>query len=223
MPCEHCRCFLTGLPVAEGILTPELYHPRITLFEQGTPAHAGFIICAGAVQLEQRTQAGSRWILKFVGPGCSLLYELLAGATHYQVTAQTVCNSRILRVSPSSFLHLLDQFSDLRWRISVDLAREVLFWQHRLAITLDLDLGVRERLAIALLDLSAAFGVDTANSRLIDLELNNQQWADYVGCRRQTITNAFSDLEKRGWVERRGRKVLLKDLGALKQFVKSYV
>lgn len=66
MSCQGCRCFLQDSPQAEG-LQPEFYGARVTLFTQGDPIYAGFIVCEGAVQLTVYTTQGSRVILKFLG------------------------------------------------------------------------------------------------------------------------------------------------------------
>lgn len=81
MPCEHCRCFLEGLQTLEDF-QPESYRAGVTLFEQGDPVHAGFIVvCKGGVQFEERTAQGSRIILKFLGANDSLIDEALSGYT----------------------------------------------------------------------------------------------------------------------------------------------
>lgn len=222
MPCEHCHCFLGGLQTPEDF-QPELYQAGVTLFEQGDPVHAGFIVCKGAVQLEERTAQGSRVILKFLGASDSLIDEALSDYTKHQVAAQTVRDSQIIRLPRASLLRMLSESPHLCQRMVLELARQYTFWIRRLVIALDGDLGVCERLALALLDLSSTFRIHTSEGLLIDLELSSQQWADYVGCRRQTISQAFSNLEKREWIERRGKRVLLKDVEALKQFVRPYI
>lgn len=222
MPCERCRCLLEGLQRLEDF-QPEFYRAGVTLFAQGEPVRAGFILCEGAVQLEVHTAQGSRVILKFLGAGDSLVDEVLSDCTKHKLTAQTVQDAKIIRLSLASLLRMLSELPQLRQRMILELARQYTFWIRRLAIVLDRDLGVRERLALALLDLSSTFGVHTSEGLLIDLELSSQQWADYVGCRRQTISQAFRDLEWRGWVERHGKRVLLKDVEALKQFMRPYV
>lgn len=222
MSCQGCQCFLQDSPQAEG-LQPEFYGARVTLFAQGDPIYAGFIVCEGAVQLTVYTTQGSRVILKFLGSYESLVDEVLSDHTKHQATAQTVRDSRIIRLPRASLLQMLSESPQLCQRMVFELARHHSFWLRRLFIASAGDIGVRERLAIALLELSDIFGVNDAEGRSIDLELSSQQWADYVGCRRQTISPVFSDLERRGWIERRGKRVLLKDVEALKRFVRPYI
>ena len=222
MPCERCRCLLKGLQRVEDF-QPESYRAGVTLFAQGDPVRAGFILCEGAVQLEVHTAQGSRVILKFLGANDSLIDEALSGRTKHQVAAQTVQDSKIIRLPLASLLRMLSELPQLRPRMILELARQHSFWLRRLFIALDRDLGVWERLAIALIDLSNTFGIHTPEGLLVDLELSSLQWADYVGCRRQTISHAFRDLKKRGWIERRGKRVLLKDVEALKQFMRPYI
>jgi len=222
MPCQGCRCLLEGLSEI-GDFHQEFYHAGVMLFEQGDPVHAGFIICEGAVQLEGRTTEGSRVILQFLGSANSLVEEVLTGLAKHQTTARTLRDSRIMRLTRAPLLQIIAQFPQLSQRVALELARRQSFLLRRLLTALDVDLGVRERLISALLELNDTFGVSTPEGRLIDLDLSSQQWADYIGCRRQTLSQAFNDLEERGWLERHSKRVLLKDVEVLKEFVKPYV
>ncbi|PZO39028.1 MAG: Crp/Fnr family transcriptional regulator [Pseudanabaena frigida] len=61
--------------------------------------------------------------------------------------------------------------------------------------------------------LTNRFGEDDRNGKLIGLQLTHQEIAELIGSTRVTVTRIINDLEKIGFVSRKGRKLLfLSDL-----------
>ncbi len=80
-----------------------------------------------------------------------------------------------------------------------------------------LGLGLVERVAVALLELSLEFGVQNSRGVLIRITLTQSQLADLVGASRAKVGRVLLDLERRKIVVREGRQlaVLERSLEAL--------
>ncbi len=80
-----------------------------------------------------------------------------------------------------------------------------------------LGLGLVERIAVALLELSLEFGVQDSRGVLIRITLTQSQLADLVGASRAKVGQVLLDLERRKIVVREGRQlaVLARSLEAL--------
>ena len=56
--------------------------------------------------------------------------------------------------------------------------------------------------------LTNRFGKDDRHGRLIGLQLTHQELAELIGSSRVTVTRIINDLEKTGFLSRKGRKLL---------------
>ena len=65
------------------------------------------------------------------------------------------------------------------------------------------------RVAKALLDLSAKFGVPEDGNTRVRHDLTQEELAQLVGASRETVNKALSDCAHRGWLQINGRSVLL--------------
>jgi len=67
--------------------------------------------------------------------------------------------------------------------------------------------GVRhvDRVRTQLLDLAAEHGRVCRDGVLVDLPLTHDLIADMVGCARETVTRSFEELQRAGFLRRRGR------------------
>jgi len=67
------------------------------------------------------------------------------------------------------------------------------------------------RVAKALLDLSAKFGVPEDGATRVRHDLTQEELAQLVGASRETVNKALSEFAHRGWLQIDGRSVLLLD------------
>jgi CRP/FNR family cyclic AMP-dependent transcriptional regulator len=70
-------------------------------------------------------------------------------------------------------------------------------------------LGLRERLADALLELAAKFGVRDSRGTLLTLKLTHADLAELVGASRQRITEQLTEFERSKAIIRDGRRLIL--------------
>ena len=72
-----------------------------------------------------------------------------------------------------------------------------------------LNLGLRERVAITLLELSSDFGVEESRGTLLTVSLSHKDIADLVGASRPRVTEHLAELERERFVIRQGRQLVV--------------
>ena len=70
-------------------------------------------------------------------------------------------------------------------------------------------LGLRQRLAMALLELSQKFGVQDTRGTILILPVTHEDLADLVGASRQKVTEHMKELERQQVLLRDGRKLIV--------------
>ena len=70
-------------------------------------------------------------------------------------------------------------------------------------------LSLRQRLALALLELAQKFGVQDARGTILILQLTHEDLADLVGASRQKVTEHMKELERQQLILRDGRKLIV--------------
>jgi len=72
-----------------------------------------------------------------------------------------------------------------------------------------LNLGLRERVEIALLELCSDFGVEESRGTLLTVSLSHKEIADLVGASRPRVTEHLAELERERFVIRQGRQIVV--------------
>jgi len=76
---------------------------------------------------------------------------------------------------------------------------------------------VSERLAALIYMLVESAGVMTKEGPVIPTRYTHKQLSSMIGSNREAVTRAFADLQEGGAVELQGRRVYVRDLGALRR------
>jgi CRP-like cAMP-binding protein len=85
-----------------------------------------------------------------------------------------------------------------------------------------LNLGLRERVAIALLELCSDFGVEESRGTLLTVSLSHKDIADLVGASRPRVTEHLAELERERFVIRQGRQFVVQ-VNKLSESIARYV
>jgi CRP/FNR family transcriptional regulator, cyclic AMP receptor protein len=73
-----------------------------------------------------------------------------------------------------------------------------------------LNLGLRERIAITLLELSSDFGIEESRGTLLRASFSHQDIAELVGASRPRVTEHLAQLEREHLVIRQGRRLIVR-------------
>lgn len=177
-----------------------------TIFAPGDAPDALYIVTSGLVTLSHVSEDGQESILRVFGPG-DVFGELFLTVSErpFLATALTAC---VVTVIPGkTFLHLLSTIPKIGFNFICVLSR------HLAEMALDRGQSSHkwsfQRLALTLLKLSAAHGIEEEAGTAIALPLTHQILADLIGTSRETVTRHLGRLKRRGIVSQRGRTLVV--------------
>ena len=172
-----------------------------------------FILKKGRVQLYEIEESGDEITLSVIEDGdvfgeMALTCQSLSGLYVRTLTPSTVVSMRREDVE-----HLIMNKPEVGLRLVRDLAQRL---HASDALTDVVGKGVPVRLATLILTLVDSEGVRSSESYRILTHYTHEQLASMIGCKRVAVTRAFRKLEEDGAVELKDRRIVIKDIDALK-------
>jgi CRP-like cAMP-binding protein len=215
--CAGCSWIFTGLDEKSqqelrNLMRSVEYGADEAIFHEGTPAFGFFIICSGKAKLIKQGPAGKRQILKIVGPGELLGEEnLFDGGTH-TASARTIEPTRARFIKREDFLDFLKRHPTVALQLAEKVARELQSFQAKLIETAYE--SCRARLARLLLALATQYG--TAEGE-IQAHISRMDLAEMAGISTETAIRTLGELEERGLIALKRRKIVILDAAALEE------
>jgi CRP/FNR family cyclic AMP-dependent transcriptional regulator len=178
-----------------------------SIFSEGEASDRVYIMLSGVAKLSILNRA-ERVLVGLVGPGEIFgVSSLLHNATRpFRCDAFTDCTVAI--VPPEVFV-------DTTLGITREALSRVLdatvgrWWMMLVRYANFVGLGLRERLAGALLEVGTKFGVEDARGVLLTLKLTHEDLADLVGASRQRTTVQLKGFENEQALIRDGRRMII--------------
>lgn len=81
--------------------------PGTTLFQEGQPAHAIFVLCQGQAKLTVCSQSGKRLTLRIAGPGEVLGLSAALSDGLYELTAEALDDARVAAIKRKDLMRFL--------------------------------------------------------------------------------------------------------------------
>lgn len=173
------------------------------------------VIRSGRVKLYKNLDDGREFVLGFRGPGKHLGLSAVYSKTH-AFSAEAVQPTSVCAIDMNTYLRLLEQQSELAWRVFGELGRELEDSRHRL---LNLALkSARERVASHLLSLTQ-IASSSCNSRIVALESSRQDVSRMIGLRAETVFRILTDFHEEHLIRLspRSRQIEILDVPGLEQ------
>jgi CRP/FNR family transcriptional regulator, cyclic AMP receptor protein len=178
-----------------------------SIFFEGESSSRVYLLLSGVAKLSFLKKK-ERVLVGLVGPGevfgvssllpeatrpfrCDAFSDCVVAAMEPRVFVETVAG-----IPLESFSRTLDITVGRWWGMLIRYANFV-------------GLGLRERLADALLELAAKFGVRDSRGTLLTLKLTHADLAELVGASRQRITEQLTEFERDQIIIRDGRRLIL--------------
>jgi CRP/FNR family transcriptional regulator, cyclic AMP receptor protein len=185
------------------------------LFNEGEPGDRVYVIADGKIKLGHTAPDGRETLIAVLGPG-EMLGELsLFDPGPRAATATAIAPSRLLELRHDDLMVFLRTRPDLSAQLLQGLARRLRRTNAALADLVFSD--VPGRVAKALLDLAARFGVPTEDGIRVVHDLTQEELAQLVGASRETVNKALAEFGNRGWIRLEGRAVLIIDKSRLER------
>jgi len=203
---------LAGLPLRKlealrGRMTVRGFSKRSVIYQEGQSERV-YVILSGIARLICLSRKRKRNLLEVLGPGDVIEIPSLLPDIHHKLSCEAFTDCEIGLVGPGELVQgvigiPLREFDEA---LNLTIGR---WWKLLERHSNFLDQSVRERIAIALLDLSRKFGVRDDRGLLIDMRLTGQDLADLVDCSRPKASECLKKLVAEGVVVReQGRFII---------------
>ena len=177
------------------------------IFMEGEASSRVYLLLSGVAKLcfvnrDQRVLVG------FVGPGEVFGLSALLAQTTRPFRCEAYSDCLVAVVKPEVFVDTVlgIPFEQLRMVLDATVGR---WWGMLVRYANFVGLGLRERLAGALLELAAKFGVRDSRGTLLTIKLTHADLAELVGASRQRTTEQLNDFERENVIIRDGRRLIL--------------
>jgi CRP/FNR family transcriptional regulator len=197
----------------------KVYNKGDMLCSQGEKSDTLFIINEGQVKISKLTKEGKEQIIHIFTSG-DFFGELSLFSSNeiYNFDAYAISNVKICTLSK----HDMDKIIMSNPEISLKLLQVI---SKRLTQTENLaqNLATNDaeiRIAFMLLEFGEKYGVAVSQGLQINLPINREEMANYVGVTRETISRKLSIFEELGIISLKGNKVLIiKQIDMLRSYV----
>jgi len=198
-----------------------LYPKGQAIFFNGRTPTGVFCLMEGKVKMAKMGSDGKDQIVRFILPGKLLGIRAFLGDCAYTATATTLDDSIICYVPGELFKYLQVKYPTITSCMITTLSQ--LLCEAEDKMTSIAQKNVRERLAETLLELRSVFSYgDKTNENAQPISLTREDLANIVGTATETVIRLLSDFKEVGLIDIQGRKIILKDISALKNVAKGF-
>lgn len=173
-----------------------------------------FVLKEGRVQVYEVNRGGEEVTLSVVEDGNVFGEMALTGQSLQGVYVRALVPSTVVSLKREELESLIVKKPEVGLRLVRELAERLRASEARYADAVGKD--VPARLATLILTLVESEGVVSSESYKIPTRYTHERLASMIGCRRVAVSRAFSKLRGSGAVETRERRIVVRDLGALK-------
>jgi CRP/FNR family transcriptional regulator len=178
-----------------------------------------FILKKGRVQLYEIDQTGEEITLSVVEDGNVFGEMALTGQSLSGLYVRALTPSTVVSLRREELERLIMNKPEVGLRLIRDLAEKLHTSEARYADIIGKD--VPARLATLILTLVDSEGVMSSESYRIPTHYTHEQLASMIGCKRVAVTRAFRKLEDGGAVQLKDRRIVVKDIDALKDLAEA--
>jgi CRP/FNR family transcriptional regulator, cyclic AMP receptor protein len=178
-----------------------------------------FILKKGRVQLYEIDQTGEEITLSVVEDGNVFGEMALTGQSLLGLYVRALTPSTVVSMRREEMERLIMNNPQVGLRLIRDLAEKLHSSEARYAGIIGKD--VPARLATLILTLVDSEGVMSSESYRIPTHYTHDQLASMIGCKRVAVTRAFRKLEDGGALQLKERRIVVKDIDALKDLAEA--
>ena len=178
-----------------------------------------FILKQGRIQLYEISEGGDEITLSVIEEGNVFGEMALTGQSLHSLYVRALTPATVVSMRREDVERLITNKPEVGLRLIRDLAERLHASEARYADIVGKD--VPARLATLILTLVDSEGVVSSESYRIPTHYTHEQLASMIGCGRVAVTRAFRKLEEGGAVELKERRVVVKDLDALKDLAEA--
>lgn len=196
----------------ENLADPVSYPPEHTIFWEGQPSHSVLLIRSGNVKVTRQAADGAEIILAIRGADQVMGEEGVLMGEPRSATVTTITDVTGLSIRADALLDFVEEqrLWPMMYRAAVRRRRQL---DQRLLLA---RLDVRNRLARWLLELATEVGEGTDEGWVIESTLSQQDLAGRIGASRDAVAIELRKLRESGLIATGRRRIVLRDLEALR-------
>jgi CRP/FNR family transcriptional regulator len=187
----------------------EEFRKKDAIFSEGDPSDWLYGVLKGKVKITKISAEGKEIIIEVISPGDVFGAVAVMRGFPYPANAAAMEDTRLLKVSRTNFLKILDGYPSVMYCMMQNLG-DRMKGSHETLKNIALE-KVSSRIASLLLKLAEKSGVETPEGTVIDFKLTKQDIADMVGTTVETSIRTMSQFKKRGLIEERDGQVVIKN------------
>jgi len=211
-------------PLSEGEMVALLRDARFERLEEGKVLVVGpeehaewmLLVVAGQLQVFERSLRSAREMTLWVsGDGEAVCVTGLVPRWTRELHLRVLETTLLCRVGREALEEAVRSNPEVGLRLARTLANRLQLMEDRWADMVEKE--VSQRLAGLIYMLVESAGVMTKEGPVIPTRYTHKQLSSMIGSNREAVTRAFSELQEAGAIEVRGRRVYVRDLGALRR------
>lgn len=208
-----------SLEKISSITIEKKYRKGTIIFMEGDKGEALHFIKSGKVKISKASSDGRELILSIYGTGDIFAEVTLFNNVMYPATAEVMEDAVIGIVKNVDLEELVRQNADLALQIIKILNKRLYASQMKLKQMALSDTYVRT--AEILIKLADDHGIEKNGTIDLKLDLSRQELANMIGTARETVSRALSQFKKEGSIDISGKKIIIKNMEKLKEWLQS--
>ena len=192
-----------------GVLVPMMMRTSFsrneTIIGAGDPTDSLYIVISGRLKVLMSDEQGREVILAILGAGEFFGEMGLLDDSPRSASVLTLEPCELLSISKSDFKRCLAENSDLSLMVMRGLVRRLREADQKIGSLALMD--VYGRVARLLLEMAE----DVGGEKMVVKKLSKQDIAKMIGASREMVSRVMKDLELGGYIETRGRSLVLHD------------
>lgn len=187
------------------------------IFAENSYSRGVYIIKKGKVKIFQSNSDGKNSIVYIYRKGDYFGYRpLLAGEPH-PVSAVAIDNVVISFIPREAFITILNKSNNFARKLLEVLSQEFSVWVNKL--TVFVQYGVRERVALSLIILNKVYQRDNEKQMRMEFSINREDLASYVGTAKETLVRMLRTFKNDELITTKGSKIVLLNYNELLSIV----
>jgi CRP/FNR family cyclic AMP-dependent transcriptional regulator len=193
-----------------AMLITEKHYPKDSVIVSVTdPGDALFIVGEGEVKVSLWSDSGREIILDTLGAGDFFGEMSLVDGEPRSANVTCTTDGLILRLGRGDFLKVIRSYPSIAVNVMTEVCVRLRRADESIGNLALLD--VYGRVARFLIELSEEEGEEVAEGVLVRKMPTQQHIASRIGTSRETVSRALSEFQRRGFVEQRGKGMLVRE------------
>ncbi|MDR5658680.1 Crp/Fnr family transcriptional regulator [Serpentinicella sp. ANB-PHB4] len=188
-----------------------------TIFFEGDLGEAVYFLKSGKVKIYKTTLDGREHIFNIVGSGDVFAEVTLFNNIPYPASTEVIEDAEVGVIKNRDLEKLIKENAEIALEIIKVFSKKLFESQQKVK---ELALGdTYARTAQTILKLSKENGIKTSEGIELKLDISRQELANMIGTARETVSRALSQFKKEGSIDLKGKKMTIKNMEKLRDWL----